>query len=544
MRRYVQGIFLFGLLVWCIAIVLPVGAATQEFSYSGHASGDGSPPLWKITTVDPGSGKSTSIGVDSAGHPHIAYIDPDRGALLYAWYDGATWFTDSVDDDVPGDQKTAIAIDSTNHPHIAYTDMERGLLKYATSWDKATIGQVTPGCVALALDSSGDAYIAYGPTEGGNPDHGLFIVACHDGNWGSPYEIDPDAYCTWCSLAIDTERKGFHIAYTDAVSGKVKYAWADADGWHTRDIDSAWGISGAIALDSSGMPHIVYTDGKGALRYAWHDGNGWSATTVDTKAMYVSLTIDGEGTPHIAYCDGSGTLKYAWSDAGEWQTMTVDSAAWPGLGYYCSIATDTAGQPCISYYDWKHDALRYAYGTFGEPAPAFSADFTVLPASGQAPLTVSFTDASRGDPTFWNYNFGDGFSSTAKNPVHIYRSPGTYTVTLTILKAGNGVLLKNTAVKQDLVTVGGGSGAGLAASFTAAPLNGTAPFTVTFTDTSTGNPTRLSYNFGDGFTSAARNPVHTYRTPGTYTVTHTVMKVEEGVLIRNTTTMKGLILVG
>ncbi len=160
---------------------------------------------------------------------------------------------------------------------------------------------------------------------------------------------------------------------------------------------------------------IAYADDDGALRYAWHDGNGWSATTVDTKAMYVSLAIDREDTPHIAYCDGSGTLEYAWSDAGEWQTMTVDRAAWPGLGYYCSITTDTAGHPSISYYDMKHDALKYAYGTFGEPAPTFSANFTALPVSGQAPLTVSFTDVSRGDPTFRTYDFGDGFTSTATN---------------------------------------------------------------------------------------------------------------------------------
>ncbi len=56
------------------------------------------------------------------------------------------------------------------------------------------------------------------------------------------------------------------------------------------------------------------------------------------------------------------------------------------------------------------------------------------------------------------------------------------------------------------------------ASFTAAPTAGTAPLAVTFTDTSTGSITAWSWNFGDGSTSTARNPAHTYATAGTYTV--------------------------
>jgi PKD repeat protein len=43
-------------------------------------------------------------------------------------------------------------------------------------------------------------------------------------------------------------------------------------------------------------------------------------------------------------------------------------------------------------------------------------------------------------------------------------------------------------------------------------------FTVTFTDTSSGNPTGWSWEFGDGGTSAQQNPTHTYAVAGTYTV--------------------------
>jgi PKD repeat protein len=56
------------------------------------------------------------------------------------------------------------------------------------------------------------------------------------------------------------------------------------------------------------------------------------------------------------------------------------------------------------------------------------------------------------------------------------------------------------------------------ASFTATPTSGQAPLAVSFTDTSTGPPTSWLWNFGDGSTSTAQNPSHTYTSAGTYTV--------------------------
>ncbi|MCK9630650.1 MAG: PKD domain-containing protein [Methanoregula sp.] len=58
-----------------------------------------------------------------------------------------------------------------------------------------------------------------------------------------------------------------------------------------------------------------------------------------------------------------------------------------------------------------------------------------------------------------------------------------------------------------------------AAGFIADRLIGTAPFTVQFTDTSTGIPTEWSWDFGDGGTSTRQNPAYAYQKAGTYTVT-------------------------
>jgi len=64
------------------------------------------------------------------------------------------------------------------------------------------------------------------------------------------------------------------------------------------------------------------------------------------------------------------------------------------------------------------------------------ADFEANPTRGQAPLTVQFTDRSTGEITSWRWEFGDGGTSTEKNPIYIYRTPGTFTVKLTVRGPG------------------------------------------------------------------------------------------------------------
>jgi PKD repeat protein len=67
------------------------------------------------------------------------------------------------------------------------------------------------------------------------------------------------------------------------------------------------------------------------------------------------------------------------------------------------------------------------------PSPAINA----APSSGAAPLTVNFSDASGGGAgTSWLWDFGDGTSSTLRDPGnHTYTIPKTYPVTLTVTNA-------------------------------------------------------------------------------------------------------------
>lgn len=177
--------------------------------------------------------------------------------------------------------------------------------------------------------------------------------------------------------------------------------------------------------------------------------------------------------------------------------------------------------------------------------PPFSADFTVMPGIGMAPLTVHLSDASTGNPTTFLYEFGDGFKAMGPNPTHTYRFPGTYTITETISKYDPGTksFIRSVTTKPGAVTVFSPLSPVLDAEFSASPVMGTAPLTVSFTDESLGNPTYYLYEFGDGYKSMAQNPVHTYRTPGIYNVSLKVLKVGTGSIRTDIECKEGLIII-
>jgi PKD repeat protein len=77
------------------------------------------------------------------------------------------------------------------------------------------------------------------------------------------------------------------------------------------------------------------------------------------------------------------------------------------------------------------------------PPVAPVADFGATPRQGPAPLTVAFQDLSTGGPTSWLWSFGDGATSTLRNPVHQYTSAGSRDVRLTVTNSvGTNSLLR------------------------------------------------------------------------------------------------------
>jgi PKD repeat protein len=127
-------------------------------------------------------------------------------------------------------------------------------------------------------------------------------------------------------------------------------------------------------------------------------------------------------------------------------------------------------------------------------------------------LTVAFSDRSTGGaPTSWKWDFGDGAMSTVANPTHTYAQAGSYLVQLTATNSAG----SSSIAKQIKVVA-------LKADFNFSADNPDSPRMITFTDHSTGPPAAWSWSFGDGATSTAQNPTHTYTNPGTYFVFLTV----------------------
>jgi PKD repeat protein len=151
------------------------------------------------------------------------------------------------------------------------------------------------------------------------------------------------------------------------------------------------------------------------------------------------------------------------------------------------------------------------------PGPTPVADFSANTTIGPAPLAVQFSDGSGKAPYHRWWQFGDGSSSTERDPVHTYERTGAYTVNLTVWTS-----LGQATVSKPAYIVVDGDPRVPEANFTVTKTSGTAPLFVKFTDTSTGNPTSWRWDFGGVTWTSLRNPSVVFRQPGTYPVTLTV----------------------
>jgi PKD repeat protein len=149
------------------------------------------------------------------------------------------------------------------------------------------------------------------------------------------------------------------------------------------------------------------------------------------------------------------------------------------------------------------------------PAPQLVADFTWSPALVVASFPVQFQDRSLGSASSWTWEFGDGTTSTERNPTKIFNGPGNRDVALTI---SNGLQVSR-MVRSVSVATGSGAEAPLLAEFDASSFTPRVDQTVRFSDQSIGNPDSWAWTFGDGKTSTQRSPEHAWAAPGTFTVT-------------------------
>ncbi len=135
------------------------------------------------------------------------------------------------------------------------------------------------------------------------------------------------------------------------------------------------------------------------------------------------------------------------------------------------------------------------------------ANFSATVVSGCSPLQVQFNDLSTGSPSQWYWDFGDGQSSTQKNPVTTYNSGGTFTVKLFVKNSTSQDFNEKPAyIKVSSSPV---------ISFLQSADSGCAPLDVNFTNTTDLFGEKISewvWDFGDGSISNLQNPTHVYGT--------------------------------
>jgi PKD repeat protein/photosystem II stability/assembly factor-like uncharacterized protein len=206
----------------------------------------------------------------------------------------------------------------------------------------------------------------------------------------------------------------------------------------------------------------------------------------------------------------SGTVHFSSSDTAA--NLPANSTLTNGTGTF-QATLNTAGNQTITATDTVSTSITGTSSAIF--VSTIAADFSVSPTSGKAPLTVRFTDKSTGSIKSWLWNFGDGHTSTTRNPSHAYSKAGTYTVSLTVTGKTGGI---SEITKSNFITVF----AAPKANFSAVPTSGKAPLQVNFTDESTGVITSRLWKFGDGTTSTVVSPVHTFSKIGTHAVKLTV----------------------
>ena len=261
---------------------------------------------------------------------------------------------------------------------------------------------------------------------------------------------------------------------------------------------------GSVTLTSSSATDNIWSPGGQTTQSITVTNSGTYSVVVNTggcaSAASNTITVTATPTPTTPTITPSGPTAICTGGSVVLTSSSSSGNIWsPGGATTQSITATTPGSYTVQVVT-AGCSSAVSTPLVVTVAPAPDAQYTFV-ASG---LTVNFTNTSLNNPTNFQWNFGDGNTSTSQNPSHTYATPGIYNVCLTVSNGcGADVICQNVSL---CVTP--------AAAFAFAPSN----LQVTFTDASTGSPTAWAWDFGDGNTSIFQSPIHTYSTPGTYNV--------------------------
>ncbi len=276
--------------------------------------------------------------------------------------------------------------------------------------------------------------------------------------------------------------------------------------------------------------------------YAWDFGDG---TTNNVNTFVYDKTYTAAGT-YIVTLTATSSLGCTSTAT---QTLTIMPSAMPGFTFTpnsCSSRSVVFNNTSIlaNTYSWNFGDGSELSAT-QNPTHVYTSDgiYTVtLTINGTLSIShavavsttpvssftnalascgniYTFTNSSSGTNLNYAWDFGDGATSTLRNPTHAYANSQSRTVTLTVT-TGNGC--SNTSSQTFTTLTGGG---GPVASFTSEFVNtGLCSTGVNFTSTSSGANTYV-WNYGDGTVSSVSSSAtsfHSYASTGTYQVTLTV----------------------
>ena len=239
----------------------------------------------------------------------------------------------------------------------------------------------------------------------------------------------------------------------------------------------------------------VATGGSfGAVIYDDNGPNGGPGTVLDSQVV-VTPTAGSwyTATPSGTVTINSGGFYIAWFMTGgtgmnigtrlnepiSRRTYEILGNSW--AGYRASTTTDFMIRANITGYPCNHTA------TFS---------------TNQVGMVAQFANTST-NTTGSVWDFGDGNTSTSQNPIHVYSTPGVYTVCLISSSPCGADTICDTLTACDAVT----------AAFTDSIVG----LEAYFTDAST-QATSYVWDFGDGNTSTQQNPSHVYQQAGYYTI--------------------------
>ncbi len=211
----------------------------------------------------------------------------------------------------------------------------------------------------------------------------------------------------------------------------------------------------------------------------------------------------------FTFTNTSGTqagVTYYWNFGdGLNSTQNTITKTYAFIGTYQVSLVATNGTNC-------KDSLVKTVSVVNKPTPSF----TTTSSSDCNNSSIIFTNTtSINNGIIYKWFFGDGSTSTEKNPTHIYSSGGSYLVKLiaTLNSGCADSMTQNIFVPTKPI-------ASFSSNANSNPCSNV--HIVNFTNNSTGSISNYAWSFGDGTTSNSINPQKLYASPGTYVVSLTV----------------------